>query len=49
MSGYAHDMLNSQGTLDDTVDLLEKPFTGDHLLHRIHQALGRTPATAGPR
>jgi hypothetical protein len=45
MSGYAHPVLASQGTLDPGVVLLEKPFTSADLLravrHRLDAALDR--------
>jgi CheY-like chemotaxis protein len=39
MSGYA-DQLSQQG-IDDSTDLLEKPFTASQLLHRVREALDR--------
>jgi PAS domain S-box-containing protein len=44
MSGYAYDVLDTQGTLDHSAELLEKPFTEDALLHRIHTVLERRPS-----
>jgi len=41
MSGYAHEMLDTQGTLEPGVDLLEKPFTEDDLLSRVRGVLDR--------
>jgi PAS domain S-box-containing protein len=41
MSGYAQDVLASQGTLDPGVELLEKPFSQDDLLHKIREVLGQ--------
>jgi PAS domain S-box-containing protein len=40
MSGYAHPVLASQGTLDPGVTLLEKPFTETALLEKIKYVLG---------
>src|SRR2546429_1936824 len=37
MSGYAHPVLTSQGTLDPGVTLIEKPFTEPTLLAKINQ------------
>jgi FixJ family two-component response regulator len=39
MSGYAHDVLHTQGTLDPGVTLLEKPFTEQTLLSHVHDCL----------
>jgi PAS domain S-box-containing protein len=39
MSGYAQPVLASQGTLDDGVELMEKPFTGAGLLARLRSVL----------
>ncbi len=41
MSGYAHPVLASQGTLDPGVVLVEKPFTEAALLTRVRDALSR--------
>jgi FixJ family two-component response regulator len=41
MSGYAHPVLASQGTLDPGVVLVEKPFTETVLLDRARDALDR--------
>jgi signal transduction histidine kinase/CheY-like chemotaxis protein len=43
MSGYAEPVLTENGTLPDGVTLIEKPFTSQELLHRIHTFLHRTP------
>jgi two-component system, cell cycle sensor histidine kinase and response regulator CckA len=40
MSGYAHPVLTSQGTLDPGVILVEKPFTASGLLAKIDEVLG---------
>jgi two-component system, cell cycle sensor histidine kinase and response regulator CckA len=42
MSGYAHPVLTSQGTLDPGVILVEKPFTASALLAKIDEVLGPT-------
>jgi PAS domain S-box-containing protein len=42
MSGYAEPVLTENGTLPDGVTLIEKPFTSQELLHRIHTFLHRT-------
>jgi FixJ family two-component response regulator len=39
MSGYAQPVLASQGTLEPGVALLEKPFSEEALLGRIHDVL----------
>ncbi|GAA4962194.1 hybrid sensor histidine kinase/response regulator [Actinoplanes utahensis] len=39
MSGYAHPVLASRGTLDPGVTLLEKPFTADELLTAVRRRL----------
>ncbi len=39
MSGYAQPVLASQGTLDDGVVLVEKPFSERSLLEKIHEVL----------
>jgi PAS domain S-box-containing protein len=40
MSGYAHPVLATQGTLDPDVALVEKPFSESSLLARIADVLG---------
>jgi CheY-like chemotaxis protein len=42
MSGYAQEVLDTQGTLDPGITLLEKPFSRDTLLNRARQALDQT-------
>jgi hypothetical protein len=39
MSGYAHPVLASQGTLEPGVILIEKPFTESALLGKINDVL----------
>jgi hypothetical protein len=39
MSGYAHPVLTSQGTLEEGVMLLEKPFSEQQLLDKIAEVL----------
>jgi hypothetical protein len=41
MSGYAQPVLASQGTLDDGVTLVEKPFSEPVLLERVREVLDR--------
>jgi hypothetical protein len=41
MSGYAHPVLTSQGSLEEGVVLVEKPFTAATLLARIRQVIER--------
>lgn len=43
MSGYAQPVLASQGTLDPSVILVEKPFTEPALLNRIRTVLDTPP------
>jgi CheY-like chemotaxis protein len=39
MSGYAQPVLASQGTMDDGVTLLEKPFTEASLMAMVRKVL----------
>ena len=39
MSGYAQQVLDTQGAIDPNVDLLEKPFSAATLLTRVRQAI----------
>jgi PAS domain S-box-containing protein len=39
MSGYAQPVLASQGTLEDGVVLVEKPFSEANLLEKVHEVL----------
>ena len=39
MSGYAQPVLSSQGTLDASVVLVEKPFSESALLQKVHEVL----------
>jgi len=39
MSGYAQPVLDTQGALDPSVDLLEKPFSENTLLTRVRHAI----------
>ena len=41
MSGYAQPVLASEGTLDDGVTLVEKPFSEPVLLERVREVLDR--------
>jgi PAS domain S-box-containing protein len=47
MSGYAHPVLASNGTLDTGVTLLEKPFTEAALLAKARKVLEEEPAASG--
>jgi PAS domain S-box-containing protein len=48
MSGYALPVLGAQGTLDEGVTLLEKPFSRQSLLARVREVLdGPAPETGG--
>ncbi|MFI5893515.1 PAS domain S-box protein [Actinoplanes sp. NPDC051513] len=42
MSGYAEPVLTENGTLQDGVTIIEKPFTSRELLHRVHTTLRQT-------
>jgi hypothetical protein len=42
MSGYSHDVIAHQGSLDSGVLLVEKPFTESALLHTVGAALKRS-------
>ena len=46
MSGYAHPVLASKGTLDPGVTLIEKPFTEAALLAKARKVLEEEPVTA---
>ena len=39
MSGYSHDVIVHQGVLDEGVELIEKPFTAQALLHAVRRVL----------
>ena len=39
MSGYAHPVLTSQGTLDAGVTMIEKPFAEADLLGKVREVL----------
>ena len=41
VSGYAHPVFTSQGSLEDGVVLLEKPFTEAAPLAHLRQVVGR--------
>jgi PAS domain S-box-containing protein len=43
MSGYAHPILASQGTLDPGVTLIEKPFSETTLLEKVREVLDADP------
>jgi DNA-binding NtrC family response regulator len=53
MSGYSNGLLGSTRVLDRDIPLLEKPFTADELLRKLHDALSHVPsdsaATGAPR
>ena len=46
MSGYAHPVLASNGTLDPGVSLIEKPFTEAAFLAKARKVLEEEPAAA---
>ena len=41
MSGYADDAVPALGRLDEDAVFLQKPFTGDRLIKKVHEALAR--------
>ncbi|MFI5897930.1 ATP-binding protein [Actinoplanes sp. NPDC051513] len=52
MSGYSNGLLGTTRVLGEEFPLLEKPFTADELLHRVHEALAAptfSRAPSGPR
>ena len=53
MSGYSNGLLGTTRVLDEEFPLLEKPFTADDLLHKMHEALSLAPSdpaeTSAPR
>jgi len=48
VSGYTANVISDQGVLDAGVEFLEKPFTREALLARVHEVLNRN-ACAAPR
>jgi len=44
MSGYSNGLLGTTRVLDEEFPLLEKPFTADDLLHKMHEALSLAPS-----
>jgi len=40
ISGYANDLFVHDGTLEEGIDFLQKPFTAERFLERVRQALG---------
>jgi two-component system cell cycle sensor histidine kinase/response regulator CckA len=51
MSGYSNGLLGAAGGLDDGVTFIEKPFTADDILNKLHQTLAgaATPAPSRRR
>jgi PAS domain S-box-containing protein len=53
MSGYSNGLLGTTRVLDEEFPLLEKPFTADVLLQKVHEALSLAPSdpaeTGAPR
>nr|WP_298726732.1 response regulator [uncultured Steroidobacter sp.] len=45
-SGYANDLLKADGRLDDSFELLNKPFTLPSLARRVHELLARPASDA---
>ena len=48
MSGYTHDVIANRGVLDKQLQLIEKPFTGEALLVKIREVLGRPSQNSAP-
>lgn len=48
MSGYAQPVLASRGSLDDGVELLEKPFSEATLLAKLRRVLDAEPPPDNP-
>ncbi|GAA1042174.1 PAS domain-containing sensor histidine kinase [Virgisporangium ochraceum] len=46
MSGYSNGLLGTTQILDDDIAFIEKPFTADELLHKLHATLAGRTATA---
>jgi PAS domain S-box-containing protein len=46
-SGYAANVMEQHGVLDEAVDLVEKPIAPQALLAKVRELLDRRPATAG--
>ena len=44
MSGYSNGLLGTTRVLGEEFPLLEKPFTADDLLHKLHEALSLAPS-----
>ena len=44
MSGYSNGLLGTTRVLGEEFPLLEKPFTADDLLHKVHEALSLAPS-----
>jgi len=42
ISGYAEDAILRQGLLQESIDLLQKPFTARDLLQHVRRALDRS-------
>lgn len=41
MSGYTADIIANQGVLEDEVQFIQKPFTGDDLVSKVRAVLDR--------
>lgn len=46
MSGYTNDTMVRHGLLDDTVDLIQKPYTLQELAQKIREVLDRPDSSA---
>ncbi len=48
MSGYSNGLLGTTRVLNPDIPFLEKPFTANELLHKVHEALALSPAPSDP-
>ena len=46
-TGYAHEALTGDGSRDERIHFLAKPYTGTTLLRKVREVLDARPATAG--
>jgi DNA-binding NtrC family response regulator len=49
MSGYTADVIARQGLLNDDIHFIQKPFTGNDLVAKVHQAMNCVRSTVGIR
>jgi DNA-binding response OmpR family regulator len=46
MSGYTHNVIAENGTLEEGLSFLQKPFTPKALAQRVRETLDRPPVAA---